>query len=406
MRDKDHAIWDTHFAWPLRTPSESGTASQRAKHRADRFEYADTATPDLVELARWRMDRFSLHNPSNLWRDAERGGGCSIPIVVAVLGIVGLVTLIVERSANPKPATWAGWSVLRVLGPSLVTLAFWVGLIVRNKSIATAASRGRCPDCRYDLSACPRKPGLSRDELGVDIGPARCPECGAFWPLIPPEGPTGATSDPLRSDVPKYGGPTDTTLPHPSPGKDHAAWDHLDSLPHLAKHDPALPLAVQYARQRTAIVEAPPAPDTLRSELTRRRIYWRASPRAPRDLMSPGREKLVRILPWLAIPAAFIALIGLIATGIFSFFTVGGTSVALQLMLLPGVGLMVLIFELQKARTARRAASNHCPDCDYDLAGVPSELDEAVYSVESGPRRCSECGALWPLVPPAIPPVP
>ncbi len=40
---------------------------------------------------------------------------------------------------------------------------------------------GLCPLCRYDVR------GLA--PAGCPLGPARCPECGAPWPLIPPACP-------------------------------------------------------------------------------------------------------------------------------------------------------------------------------------------------------------------------
>lgn len=51
-----------------------------------------------------------------------------------------------------------------------------------NRRLFELCIRGECPKCGYDLSK-------SRDEMeldsGVPLGPRRCPECGAFWPLVP-----------------------------------------------------------------------------------------------------------------------------------------------------------------------------------------------------------------------------
>jgi hypothetical protein len=51
-----------------------------------------------------------------------------------------------------------------------------------------ALEMGFCPGCGYDLS------GLShlesRGSTLRDVGPERCPECGAPWPLVPPPVPT------------------------------------------------------------------------------------------------------------------------------------------------------------------------------------------------------------------------
>lgn len=63
-----------------------------------------------------------------------------------------------------------GWLAARFLGPK-------AKLFVR-----------RCPNCEYDLSSLP--PELHPEKLdGLFIGPRVCPECGDWWPLVPPEPP-------------------------------------------------------------------------------------------------------------------------------------------------------------------------------------------------------------------------
>ena len=50
-----------------------------------------------------------------------------------------------------------------------------------------ALREGLCPGCAYDLA------GISHFGVGGevlrDVGPERCPECGAPWPLVPPPVP-------------------------------------------------------------------------------------------------------------------------------------------------------------------------------------------------------------------------
>jgi hypothetical protein len=40
-----------------------------------------------------------------------------------------------------------------------------------------------------------------------------------------------------------------------------------------------------------------------------------------------------------------------------------------------------------------------CPACAYDLTGLEDALPRAWVVGRSGPRRCPECGEVWPLVP-------
>lgn len=51
-------------------------------------------------------------------------------------------------------------------------------------------------------------------------------------------------------------------------------------------------------------------------------------------------------------------------------------------------------------RAVRVLRESACPDCDYDLRGVPYGITAAP---EFGPRRCPECMLRWPLVPPRAP---
>lgn len=53
-----------------------------------------------------------------------------------------------------------------------------------------AVEKKICPDCEYDLTGCPEaiEPGWVE---GVSIGPRRCPECSAPWPLLPPPSRSG-----------------------------------------------------------------------------------------------------------------------------------------------------------------------------------------------------------------------
>ena len=119
------------------------------------------------------------------------------------------------KSTDPKRLTFAKiiGIVLQGFGVLVFGLFFWIGsralqlfyLVVLSLSLVTMYARNRnlrmlrrtknrflerhCPDCDYDLSASHADPPLDPESLGINLGPRHCPECGAFWPLVPPETP-------------------------------------------------------------------------------------------------------------------------------------------------------------------------------------------------------------------------
>lgn len=65
----------------------------------------------------------------------------------------------------------------------------------------------------------------------------------------------------------------------------------------------------------------------------------------------------------------------------------------------------IIVGRLRAFSLARRlvgsVAAKRCCNCQYPLAGVPDAIPSRILQgVEVGPRRCPECGAPWPLVPP------
>jgi hypothetical protein len=91
-----------------------------------------------------------------------------------------------------KPYPWV------LVGLSMITCGLLFGIVVAFLWLLTLASRGTarigskvqinpyCTGCNYDLRG--TIPMIPSSKLrGTWIGPARCPECGLVWPLIPKE---------------------------------------------------------------------------------------------------------------------------------------------------------------------------------------------------------------------------
>lgn len=54
----------------------------------------------------------------------------------------------------------------------------------------------------------------------------------------------------------------------------------------------------------------------------------------------------------------------------------------------------------QEPWRVRALCNRICPQCEYDLSESPDALSPgALDGWRVGPRRCSECNAIWPLVP-------
>lgn len=76
-----------------------------------------------------------------------------------------------------------------IVGLGLVTV-FVVGAILTQRRYWRRASRfltePRCLDCGYGFAGLEERL-VTWEDLTVNLGPACCPECGAPWPMIPPQ---------------------------------------------------------------------------------------------------------------------------------------------------------------------------------------------------------------------------
>lgn len=127
----------------------------------------------------------------------------------------------------------------------------------------------------------------------------------------------------------------------------------------------------------------------LRVEYWRRRAHWEA-----RLAIPPEHDDLLGRWWPVLIPA--LGLPGLIAAG---YWPLAGV-----VLLVSAFGVPALVWHAtRRPRTLARALlESRCPDCWYDLAGTTVLEPESLEGGILGPVRCPECGAPWPLVPPAV----
>jgi hypothetical protein len=95
--------------------------------------------------------------------------------------ILGAVVLLYVATGLHTSVTALACSVVVVGVPAAIGLAVFlsgIDLLLRR------ARPGLCGGCSYDVASLPPAidPGVT---LGEPIGPARCPECGMRWPLVP-----------------------------------------------------------------------------------------------------------------------------------------------------------------------------------------------------------------------------
>lgn len=91
-------------------------------------------------------------------------------------------------------------------------------------------------------------------------------------------------------------------------------------------------------------------------------------------------------------PIRRIVIAVVLAAAISMFFSVFGLFALL---------LAVPFEDLRHAREEEATFEmSACPDCQYDLTGVPAAIPVERVGLETGPRACPECGCAWPLVPP------
>ncbi len=105
-------------------------------------------------------------------------------VLLSNAGSTGVLLFIVLLSyPGQSPFTWLPLVLISAQFP-LGMCAWWL-TARRVKRVQASLTQRCCPDCGYSLVGVP--PGLpALGERGHAVGPARCPECGSPWPLVPP----------------------------------------------------------------------------------------------------------------------------------------------------------------------------------------------------------------------------
>lgn len=190
--------WD-HVLVMYPVEREGGTiATSAVEHRIAAFEDAhrDILSGDAEHSRAWTFPILA----NDLERRYLRWLGEVPDFGVSGRRVRRLGTLV-------RQALWASLGVLGLglivrlsMGSSLGELVMFLGVVgvvlsltalrfLRDKmpreSVVLATLAGDCPHCGHGLAGLPD--GLPGKVLrGLRTGPRRCPECGAWWPLVPP----------------------------------------------------------------------------------------------------------------------------------------------------------------------------------------------------------------------------
>lgn len=366
MPAKDHAAWDTlpeRLHPRAADPEQPRVGREPAQLTAERVALVE-APPEPEDL------RAEYEARVRSWAPAEAGRGVVLTLIgVTFVMALGLLALAATTSPLLAAPILLLWAPLGYLG--------WRRLNHRRTLTGRAASRC-CPDCGFDLAGTPA--GIDAEAFGVDVGPRRCPECGALWPLVPPPAIPDAEPRPYTRAMPP---------------KDHAAWDLLPVLPKTSGDGTPLERAVRARTEayERASCEPGEATASLAAEHRRRLDAW--------ALGGAFFGRGLTVL-FIGVPALF-ALLGVTAVVVKGSWPPRVQDLQVLLWsLAPTVIFLILARTFRTVlRPRRRLGARCCPDCGYDLRGAPAGIDPAVLGVDVGPRWCPECGGFWPLVPPA-----
>lgn len=174
--------------WESLRQHGSSSSSVRLQDRIADFEMLAALSPDeaveqygpevFKRLGKTYVERLGKWGLCTAPEQAHatRGGVLRhwFPLEIIAWALVAAVPLLFGSTL--------AWSVAAAFVIAAPFLIRW-GYRVELKNRLVGAIRNRCcPDCGYHLHTLP---AIDPQVLGYDVGPSRCSECGAAWPLVP-----------------------------------------------------------------------------------------------------------------------------------------------------------------------------------------------------------------------------
>jgi hypothetical protein len=145
-------------------------------------DFADVSPPapeDAVEARKAAFTRFLGIQPrwslltEMVWTEPLFRGFLFVMLAACVLQV----------SLGPKAQQHNGPFPFALVIFAPFALGYFMWFRMRRRARAAFNDRA-CPDCGFPLNGIPNT--RSTIQPSLDLGPARCPECGSPWPLIPP----------------------------------------------------------------------------------------------------------------------------------------------------------------------------------------------------------------------------
>lgn len=156
--------------------------------------------------------------------------------------------------------------------------------------------------------------------------------------------------------------------------------------------------------RRVRTVGARPWEPDAGAEMLRRRAFWSETLRRWRSGALERRHWSVDPRPVL-----LQTLLGLLLVGTLMLCAVMKPPIGVFLAVAGLVSIVEAVGIKRcrgflRDRIAGAVECRACPDCGYSLEGAADRpTDAAALAAWPGPRRCPECGAPWPLIPPPAP---